>query len=46
MGCTLPIVYIKNGKKTIPLYTHSIPLILFEKVFSFEGARLEKGIKI
>ena len=32
--------------QTIPLYTHSLPLIFVEQIFSFEGARPEKGIKI
>jgi len=32
--------------QTIPLYTHSIPLIYFENIFRFEGARPEKAIKI
>ena len=30
----------------IPLYTNSLPLNIFEKKISFEGARPEKGLKI
>ena len=32
--------------QTIPRFTHSLPLIFVEQIFSFEGARPEKGLKI
>ena len=40
-----PITHIENGIKRF-VYTHSLPLNFFEKNFSFEGARPEKGLKI
>ena len=30
----------------IPLYTHSLPLIFVEQIFSFEGSRPENSLKI
>ena len=42
---TPPSILLKIGRQDT-LYAHMLPLNFFGKIFSFEGARPEKGLKI
>ena len=37
---------LRTKNKDRSLYAHMLPLNFFENVFSFEGARHEKGLKL
>ena len=45
VNSTPPSILLKIGGQNT-LYAHMLPLNFFEKIFSFEGARPKKGLKI